>query len=91
MTREEEIKQAANSFTYVIRDCATSRTEEDFIQGAKWADEHPKSGLVDVDGACGWLMDNLQTYSEMTPLMIDFFVGAFKNFCEQKKQKVITG
>lgn len=41
MTREEETKQAANSFAYVIRDCATSRTEEDFIQGANWADEHP--------------------------------------------------
>lgn len=35
-------------------------------------------------------MDNLPTYSEMAPLTIKCFVGAFKNFCEQKT-KVIAG
>lgn len=26
-----------------------------FIDGANWADEHPRKGLVDIDKACKWL------------------------------------
>ena len=50
MTRKEEIKQAASNSYPVIKG-----GDDKFIQGAEWADEHPRKGLVDIDRACEWL------------------------------------
>lgn len=44
MTREKEIKIAAKKYSK----CTTFLAEHDFIQGAKWADEHPKSPWISV-------------------------------------------
>lgn len=33
-----------------------------FIDGAKWADEHPKQGLISIDKACEWLESALRPY-----------------------------
>ena len=46
MTREEEIKQAADGFGL------WSAGEAMFKLGAEWADEHPKDNLVNIDYAC---------------------------------------
>lgn len=34
-----------------------------FIAGAKWADEHPKEGMVSLDKACDWLLINASDYA----------------------------
>lgn len=61
---------------------------ETFAKGEVWADEHPKSGLVDVDDACAWLENELPTHSEMTPHSIKFFVECFRsNFTNKNKQQ----
>ena len=85
MERKENVKKLSKFVYSTKMGRATC-----FEKGVEWADKHPRNGLFNVDGACDWLMDNLPTYSEMTPLTIKCFVGAFKNFCEQKT-KVIAG
>lgn len=31
----------------------------DFINGANWADEHPRKGLVDIEKVCKWMNESL--------------------------------
>ena len=57
MTRHEEILEYANTF----KGEGTEREELEevirlaIIDGALWADEHPRKGLVDVERACEWM------------------------------------
>ena len=83
MAREEERRQAANSFAYVIRDCATSRTEEDFVQGALWADEHPRKGLVDIEKVCEWLALNAEVYGDINRGNLNIMINIFKKDMEK--------
>ena len=66
MTREEQLYIAADKeaapfrkFNTVYADCVVGG----FVQGAKWADEHPKEGLVSLDKACEWLESALRPYA----------------------------
>ena len=60
MTREEEringaIKYA-NSVTDGVQDDAYfDIVMKTHLDATKWADEHPKEGLVSIDKACEWL------------------------------------
>lgn len=51
MTREEQIYSAA------INDCDLYGEDNhfQFTRGAKWADEHPKEGMVSIDKVCEWI------------------------------------
>ena len=33
-----------------------------FIDGVKWADKHPRKGLVDIEKVCEWLVGNISKY-----------------------------
>ena len=48
MTREEEIKQAAED-AYCKDDGSYGLMVQDFIDGARWADEHPKNPWKSVE------------------------------------------
>ena len=56
MTREEQIRKEAinirhsSQFGHNGRDMLVAY--EVFIIGAKWADEHPKDGMVSLDKVC---------------------------------------
>ena len=83
MTREDEINLATrDAFLKAGVD------KESYRQGIEWADEHPKSGLVDVDGACLWLIDSLKAYNLMSTTAVEYFVGGFKNFCEIRNKEL---
>lgn len=56
MTREEEITNAALEEFYPYNQEDENR--DGFIIGAKWADQHPRKGLVDIDKACEWLNEH---------------------------------
>lgn len=60
MAREEQIRTAA------LEHCGDTYMKEIayamFCFGAKWADEHPKKGLVSIDKACEWLRRNYTNY-----------------------------
>ena len=43
MTREEIIKNAAHEYIITDKTCGVGVRTQAFIDGAKWADEHPKS------------------------------------------------
>ena len=45
MKREEEIEQAALEAFFPF----TQESLDIWIEGAEWADEHPRKGLVDVE------------------------------------------
>ena len=69
MTREEEIKKAEVEYfneTYFdgcdyVGEVAKTAA---FIAGAKWADEHPKDGLVNLDKVCEWLENKCENKRE---------------------------
>lgn len=48
MTREEEIKDTANSYFYLGEDDRIEERRMCFIGGAQWADEHPKNPWRDA-------------------------------------------
>lgn len=62
MQRKEQIQDAAADH----RDCIccgfydpiADAREESFIEGAEWADEYPKEGMVDLEKVCRWI-DNV--------------------------------
>jgi len=56
--RELEIEQAAILKNYKLPTMGIG-----FEQGAKWADEHPRKGLVDIDKMCEWLYKNMDAYA----------------------------
>lgn len=53
MTREEEIIQAAD-------ECYPTWEEHNagFYQGAEWADQHPRKGLVDIEKVIEYMKKN---------------------------------
>ena len=63
MTREEQIEKAEIKYFDETRFDGCDNVGEAaktaaFIAGAKWADEHPKGGLVSLDKVCEWLDNN---------------------------------
>ena len=48
MDREEKIREASWKLTGEF-------SNEEFLEGIKWADEHPKEGLWDKEKVCEWL------------------------------------
>lgn len=73
MTREEQIRQAGIEYTIKNRPMCIgggtfSKVVDEmnrnyaFEEGAKWADEHPKEGLVPIDRVCAYLEMRLDDY-----------------------------
>lgn len=69
MTREEEIRKEAEDSTFALEgDIGTSPHSREtitdyFIEMAKFADAHPREGLVSIDKAVEWLESvNLDYY-----------------------------
>ena len=63
MTREEEIKQAAkNRADQYEHPVDWNNCYHHYIQGAKWADQHPREGLWDAEKVIEWLKDNSKKY-----------------------------
>lgn len=60
MTREEEIKQGSIDYIGPVNEC-NPLSWISFREGAKWADSHPRKGLVDIDKVCEWLIENCPT------------------------------
>jgi hypothetical protein len=53
MTREKQIEQQTFVFYETCSDEDIAKSKG-FIDGAKWADEHPREGLVDIEKVCEW-------------------------------------
>ena len=76
MKRDEEIIKASVDYNadkgklHVIGGDAILSDEEfiafnqnaSFINGAKWADENPRKGLVNIEKVCKWLEQNISRY-----------------------------
>lgn len=62
MTREEEIKQAAkNRADQYEHPVDWNNCYHHYIQGAEWADQHPRKGLWDSQKVLDWVK---KTFSE---------------------------
>lgn len=57
MTREEKIRKNANAYTLSVFGELDDFWDvtDGFVDGAKWADENPKEGLVSIDKVCEFL------------------------------------
>lgn len=68
MTRKEQIQDAASDHRDWVccgfYDPIADAREESFAEGAEWADEHPKEGMVNkqefIKKACDWLVGNAE-------------------------------
>ena len=76
MSREEEIIEAGIEYTMKKKPnmLAGDKFSEEmreynrnkvFEEGAKWADEHPKEGLVSIAKVCEWLKNNVYEYTSV--------------------------
>lgn len=69
MTREEIINQVADDYANDSNNIAEwgDGWEDQYVfkafkEGAKWADKHPKEGMVSLDKACEWLEKHYINY-----------------------------
>ena len=88
MTREEEIINAAKTFekeegfSPIVMKAkgVNSAAGIGFLEGAMWADQHPKEGMVSIDKVCEWL-------EQYTPDYIQYFIEHnFAKFYEDCKK-----
>lgn len=72
MGRREQIREAGQQYLNSMDDFQSYHTypREAFIDGAKWADEHPKPGMV-----------NKQEFIEKT---ISYFTPILKTYCSEE-------
>ena len=74
MTREEQIIKEASEYADDSNNIAEwgdgwedyndfDQVFDAFKNGAKWADEHPKEGLVSIDKACEWWSEWFDTHN----------------------------
>ena len=79
MTREEEIKQAAkiraDQYEHPVD---WNHCYQHYIQGAEWADQHPKKGLWDGDRVIAWLKENIGEYY-MTGEFEEYFDSMYED------------
>ena len=88
MTREELIRLAAdkysdNSNNYMEwSDGWVDYTDIEYVEsafkaGVKWADEHPKDGLVSIDEVCEYLEMRFDSYiiRELREAIKNFFIA----------------
>lgn len=84
MTREEEREHAA--YDFVNTDCSTVEHYPSsftyFIKGAKWSDENPRKGLVDIDKAVKFL-EQWDAYRLCVEGHKEFFIENFKKAMEE--------
>lgn len=74
MKREEEIINAAlEECAEQVLDCKWA-----FMHGAKWADEHPRKGLVDIEEVCNLLRKKVGNY-----FVFDLAEGTYCFYKEQ--------
>lgn len=52
MEREKEISNAAEQYVEGFHSAIKRMCKECFVDGVKWADQHPRKGLVDIEKAC---------------------------------------
>ena len=66
MTREEEIKQAAkiraDQYEHPVD---WNNCYHHYIQGAEWADQHPREGLWDANKVLAWISQNIESYCKL--------------------------
>ena len=72
MDREEQIAKKARKLAIQYtkdyddegKEVYNVAAEAACLEMAEWIDEHPRKGLVDIDKACEWLLDNVYGYIE---------------------------
>ena len=73
--RDEEILNA--STIYHEEQCHCDGWNYDFIEGAKWADQHPRKGLWDAEKVIEWL--NSVDFSNYVENLSVVYVGQLKH------------
>jgi len=82
MSREEEIKQAAkNRADQYEHPVDWNNCYHHYIQGAEWADQHPRKGLWDSEKVIKFIKEELPYYVELNCVFDEIQVNynKFKN------------
>lgn len=89
MSREKEIIEASINYTMKNRPNVLSgdrffeemkifNRNKHFEKGAKWADEHPKEGLVSIEQVAKWLDSNFPSIDGVGSWYKEGFINRFK-------------
>ena len=97
MTREKEIQEKAKELGQIYfpdeyniwarENIEAKCVESAFIEGAKWADEHPKNGIVSIDNVCECLKSLTYQDYEGAPFeqfVDDYIIDMFRKAMEKK-------
>ena len=71
--RQDEREEAA------FQRYESERDKEAFVQGAAWADEHPKRGMVDIEQVCRYITMNLGCGEKYTPMAKVQFIQSLRD------------
>ena len=83
MTREEEIKQAAkNRADQYEHPVDWNNCYHHYIQGAEWADKHPKAGLWDNNEVIKFIKENVREYHKSGVFHLDDFINDLRKAME---------
>ena len=73
MTREEEIKQTAkNRADQYEHPVDWNNCYHHYIQGAEWADQHPREGLWDAQKVCDFLKNKCVFSAANSSVIVEF-------------------
>lgn len=78
MARNEQIYQAAQRYSDSMDEFQRYHTypRTAFIDGAEWADKHPKEGMVSLSEVCTWLQNNIDDYATSHGVSSDCLIHA---------------
>ena len=79
MSREEEIKQSAkNRADQYEHPVDWNRCYHHYIQGAEWADQHPRKGRWEGEKVIKWLRAHIDNYANYNIKTDECFVNDFE-------------
>lgn len=71
MTREEEIEQQTFAYYETCSDEDIAKSKG-FIDGAEWADQHPREGLWDAQKVCDFLKNKCVFSAANSSVIVEF-------------------
>ena len=84
MSREEEIKQAAkNRADQYEHPVDWNNCYHHYIQGAEWADQHPRKGLWDAKKVVEFIKNNVREYHKSGVFNVGDFIN---NLCKAMEE-----
>lgn len=75
----EENREKEVELSWVLYNPMTESRYQNYCAGVKWADEHPKQGMVDIEQVCRYIAINLGCGEKYTPITKSQFIQSLRD------------